>query len=87
MLILISLFFEDGVHDNFDPVTRGLTPTELGFPEGSTWSTINDTELLQRKSRWMQEEAERLVAALPVCETTGVPAAQTMAHGNLFLKS
>jgi len=76
MLMLLT----DGVHDNFDPVTRGLTPSELGFPEGSSWATVNDAELLEQKSKWLQETAERLLASLPICDATGVPPAQSVAH-------
>ena len=76
MLVLLS----DGVHDNLDPVTRGLSPSDLGFNDES-WATVKDEELLQRKSTYLRDQAEKLIHSLPVSPVTGLPAAQAVAHG------
>jgi len=75
LLILLS----DGVHDNFDPVTRGLNPSDIGLPD-EEWETVEDAQLMEKKSLYLKHEAEVIVNGLPICPITGVPSAQSVAH-------
>lgn len=79
LLILLS----DGIHDNFDPVTRGMSPSDIGLPDDA-WSAVSDSLLLQKKSQYLKQRAEEIINALPKSPTLGVPAAQDVAFGGCF---
>ena len=58
----------DGVHDNFDPQNRGISPKELGL-KVDKWEDVKDVKKgMIAKSKWMEQEIYHTLEKLPtVC--------------------
>ena len=58
----ILLMVSDGVHDNFDPEMRGMSPLQAGVADATsstTWSELRDVHLF--KSSFMRDELQRIL--------------------------
>ncbi|GAM23843.1 hypothetical protein SAMD00019534_070180 [Acytostelium subglobosum LB1] len=61
----IIILMSDGVHDNLDPQSIGVTPRELQLPHDN-WSDMEFEKIQESKSKYMQEFLKKKIRGLQV---------------------